>query len=117
MSYEFKLPFPPSVNAWKTPIKNRMILSRRGRDYRKLVDEELIKLGLKGENIQQPLSVSLVLNPPTLRKYDVDNFTKSLFDALTTSNFWGDDVQVQRLVVEKGEKTKGGNVIVRVRRI
>lgn len=114
MSYEFKMPFPPSVNVWKTPLRNRMILSKRGREYRKAVEVELNKLGLIGENIQGELNVSLVLNPPTLRRYDIDNFTKSLFDAFTLCNFWGDDEQVIRLLIEKGEKKAGGNVMVKV---
>lgn len=32
--YEFTLPFPPSVNAWKTPFRGRMILTKKGREYR-----------------------------------------------------------------------------------
>lgn len=112
--YDFKMPFPPSVNVWKTPFRNRMILSKRGRDYRKQVHSELEKLGLTGENLQGDLSVSLVLNPPTLRRYDIDNFTKSLFDAFTLSNFWGDDEQVVKLTIHKGEKQAGGNVMVKV---
>lgn len=112
--YEFKMPFPPSVNAWKTPFRNRMILSKRGREYRKQVNTELEMLGLAGENLQGNLSVSLTLNPPTLRRYDIDNFTKSLFDAFTLSNFWGDDEQVVKLIIYKGEKQAGGNVMVKV---
>ena len=58
--------------------------------------------------------MSLVLNPPTLRKYDIDNFCKSLFDALTVGEFWIDDEQVDRLTVTKGVKTKGGNIQIKV---
>ena len=114
MNYEFELPFPPSVNAWKTPFRNRMILTKRGREYRKEVDAELRRLGLHGEGVDGNLSVSITLNPPSLRRYDVDNFTKSLFDALTTSGFWLDDSQVQRVAVQKGVKVPGGNVQIKV---
>ncbi len=72
---------------------------------------------LQGENIKGELSVSLVLHPPTLRRYDIDNFTKALFDALSKAEFWEDDSQVIRLVIEKGEKIKGGKVKVKVRGI
>ena len=114
MSYEFEMPWPPSVNAWKSPFRNRMILTKRGRTYRLDALEELKKLGLTGELLSSRLSVSLVLNPPTLRKYDIDNFCKSLFDALTAGEFWLDDEQVDRLVVTKGVKTKGGNIQINV---
>lgn len=32
--YEFTLPYPPSVNAWETPFRGRMILTKKGREYR-----------------------------------------------------------------------------------
>ena len=114
--YEFTLPWPPSVNAWKNPFRNRMILTKRGRDYRKLVLSEAERLGLAGELIEGELTVKLVLNPPTLRRYDVDNFSKSLFDALTCAKFWVDDEQVIEMNVKKGVKTKGGNVEVKINR-
>lgn len=112
--YEFTLPWPPSVNVWTRVFKGRKILTKRGREYRKAVAETMNELKLAQESIQGPLSVSLVLNPPTLRRYDIDNFTKSLFDALTHCGFWGDDEQVVRLLIEKGEKTPPGNVLVKV---
>lgn len=112
--YEFTLPWPPSVNVWTRVFKGRKILTKRGREYRKSVAEAMESLKLSQESIQEPLAVSLVLNPPTLRKYDIDNFTKSLFDALTHCGFWGDDEQVIRLLIEKGEKTPPGNVQVKV---
>lgn len=112
--YEFTMPFPPSVNSWKSPFRNRMILTARGRKYRALALDECNKLGLAGEKIEKPVSVSLVLNPPSLRRYDIDNFCKSLFDALTLAEFWIDDEQIIELHIKKGEKVKGGNVIVKV---
>ncbi len=114
MDYEFDLPFPPSVNAWKTPFRNRMILSKRGREYRAAVAAELVRLGLHGEGLDGDLAVSITLNPPSLRRYDVDNFTKSLFDALTAAGFWLDDSQVSRMTVEKGEKVAGGAVKISI---
>jgi len=115
--YEFTLPWPPSVNVWTRVFKGRKILTKRGREYRKAVAQAMEALKLTQESIQEPLSVSLVLNPPSLRRYDIDNFTKSLFDALTHCGFWSDDEQVVRLLIEKGEKTPPGNVLVKVNRI
>lgn len=115
--YEFSLPWPPSVNAWKTPFKGRMILTKRGREYRKAVAEAMDGLKLSQERLEGDLSVSLVLNPPTLRRYDIDNFTKSLFDALTHCEFWGDDEQVVRLLIEKGEKKPPGNIKIKINKL
>ena len=114
MNYEFKMPWPPSVGSCWRAYNNRFILSKKGRQYRVDAIAKLKELGLAGEKISDRLSVFLVLNPPTLRKYDVDNFNKALFDALSHGEFWLDDEQVDRLTVTKGVKTKGGNIQIRV---
>ncbi len=108
--YEFTMPYPPSVNAWKTPFRNRMILTRRGRDYRKDAISRLEELGLTNERIDKKVHVSLTLNPPSNRRYDIDNFCKSLFDAMSKAEFWIDDEQIYSLSIKKGEKKEGGNV-------
>ncbi len=112
--YDFEMPWPPSVNAWKSPFRNRMILTKRGREYREQALIQLKELGYTNENIKGNVSVSLVLNPPTARRYDIDNFCKSLFDALTLAKFWIDDEQIQKLTIKKGVKTKGGNIKIKV---
>ena len=115
--YEFEMPFPPSVNAWKTPFRNRMILTKRGRDYRVESLNKMKEIGLFDEMLSGRLSVSLTLHPPTLRKYDIDNFCKSLLDALTHASFWEDDEQIDSLSIKKAEKIKGGKVIVKVTKL
>ena len=112
--YSFVLPYPPSVNGYWRTFRSRQIISKRGREYVKLVDSEMQKLKLHGEGLSCPLKFKMVINPPTLRSYDVDNFTKGVFDALSKCGFWVDDRQVQMLTVIKGEKTKGGNVKIDV---
>ncbi|ANJ65538.1 putative RusA-like endodeoxyribonuclease [Pseudoalteromonas virus vB_PspP-H6/1] len=109
-SYKFTLPYPPSINGYWRTFRNRQIISKRGRDYVKSVGSEMLSLGLHSENIDYPVNFRMVINPPTLRSYDVDNFTKGVFDALSKCGFWVDDSQVQKLTVIKGEKVKGGNV-------
>ena len=110
MSYKFTMPWPPSINGYWRTFRNRQIISKRGREYRVKAIEQLVQLGLSGENVSGDLHVSLVLNPPTLRKYDVDNFSKALFDAMGHADFWLDDDQIISLNIKKGVKTKGGNI-------
>ena len=114
MSYHFEMPWPPSVNGYWRTFRNRQIISKRGREYRVNAIARLVELGLNNENVSGDLHVSLVLNPPTLRKYDVDNFNKALFDAMSHANFWLDDEQIVSLNIKKGVKVKGGNVDVTV---
>lgn len=113
--YNFTLPWAPSINGYWRAFRNRQIISKKGRDYRKEVILLMKENGLYGKQITGDVVLSITLNPPTLRRYDVDNFNKSVFDSLTHAKFWNDDDQVISLSVKKGVKVKGGNVQVRVR--
>ena len=114
MRYQFTMPWPPSINGYWRAFRNRQIISKRGRDYRVNAIERLKELGLYQELLSGELSVSIVLNPPTLRRYDVDNFNKALFDSLSHGGFWLDDEQVISLHIKKGEKIKGGNIELKI---
>ena len=109
------LPFPPSVNGYWRTFKNRQILSKRGREYRKsavltiMCSKDRPKKPLEGR-----LTVSVWLYPPTLRRYDVDNFSKGILDALTHAGVWLDDEQVDEIHVYKCNKIKGGEAVVRI---
>lgn len=106
------MPWAPSVNSCWMHTRRGVMLSARGRKYRADAIALLDELGLYNELIDSNVSMSVVLNPPTLRRYDVDNFSKSLLDALSHAKFWVDDEQVQKLTVSKGVKTSGGSVEV-----
>lgn len=112
--YEFTLPWSPSVNGMRAVFRNRMITTKKGRDYHKSVHKLMDELNLSGENMTDRLHVSMVLNPPTLRKYDIDNRCKAVFDALSQCAFWLDDEQIDSLSIKKGEKIKGGSIVIKV---
>jgi crossover junction endodeoxyribonuclease RusA len=112
--YEFTLPYPPSVNGYWRAFRGRQIISKRGRDYRKHAIEVMNDLGLNDELISERMHLSVVIHPPTLRKYDIDNWCKAPFDALTHAKFWIDDEQIDSLLIKKGEKVKGGLLKVKV---
>lgn len=112
--YDFYMPYPPSVNGYWRTYKNRQIISERGRSYRSLAIRTMKNLNLDNEGLSDRLRVTVTIHPPTLRKYDIDNWCKAPFDALTHAKFWIDDEQVDKLEVLKGEKIKGGLIRVRV---
>lgn len=112
--YSFMLPWPPSVNGYWRAVNGRQIISKRGREYRKNVNLIMEGIKLSGEQVNSRLSVTLLLEPPTLRKYDVDNFCKGVFDALTDCEFWTDDEIVDVLTIKKCAKRKGGNVTIKI---
>jgi len=114
--YEFSMPWPPTVNHWHQPCRNRVIKGAKAREYEKLAVKHLIDIGLFGEHINSEMSVRLELMPPTNSRYDIDNRTKGVFDSLSAADFWVDDSLVTKLVIEKREKVAGGlvNVFVNV---
>lgn len=114
MEYEFEMPWPPSVNTMWRSCNGRNILSKKGREYRVEAIRHLKYLGLSDEQLSERLSLVVMLNPPTRRKYDIDNFCKGLFDALSHADFWLDDEQIDHLTILKGDVVKGGGVKVSV---
>lgn len=115
--YIFELPYPPSVNSCWRVFNNRSILSKRGREYRVDAIKAMQSIGLDNEMLTGRLQVHLTLHPPTLRKYDIDNFCKATFDALSHAGFWEDDEQIDFLSIKKAGKVKGGKVIIRVTKL
>lgn len=116
------LPFPPSVNGyWRNVVMGegpkvsaRTLISKKGREYRDEVVKQCCSEQITGLRLGARLSVTLVLHPPCKRKRDVDNYAKALLDALSHAQVWGDDSQVDVLVVERGANVKGGAVMVRI---
>jgi len=104
--YLFTLDFPPSNNTYYRHVDKRVLLSKKGRDYKCLVNDRLHKLGLTGLMLNDPLIVRLELFRPDNRKYDVDNFFKCVFDSLTNAKLWTDDeivveCQARKMPVDK----------------
>lgn len=121
MTYEFEMPWPPTLNHYHQPVKMgergvRIVKGAKARKYAKEMESYLKGIGLYNEMIPEgvKLYMHLTLNPPTLARYDVDNRTKGIMDALSNANFYADDDQVHKLTIVKGVKVKGGNVQVKV---
>jgi len=55
-----------------------------------------------------------VLCPPDLRRRDLDNCFKALFDALTHAGIWQDDSQVKQLSACWGPVTKRGQAKITI---
>ena len=108
------LPFPPSLNkCWRNVmIKTRngyvprTLLSSVARDYRARAIIEIKQQHPGHATIDYPVKVRIDLFPATNRKMDVDNYAKSVLDALTHSNVWVDDVLVHDLRLVKHEKER-----------
>jgi len=111
------LPWPPSVNGYWRSYRGRQIISKRGREYRASAAAEMAVAGLLNAQISGPVKVSIDLHPPTLRRYDVDNWAKAPLDALTHAGVWQDDEQVQELTLRKCGKEKPGCIVIEIEEI
>jgi crossover junction endodeoxyribonuclease RusA len=95
------LPFPPSVNNLTIVCHGRKILSKRGREYKKLASYEIGKQ-LSDYRLKNNLKYSEIIIeghfgyrvdfiPPDKRRRDLDNLLKALLDALVENHVVADD--------------------------
>lgn len=106
------LPYPPSLNHYWRRVGNRTLISRSGREYRQMVCDLASLAGVKEQAGR--LSVKVEVYPPDKRRRDLDNLTKALLDALEHAGAYQDDSQIDRLLIERGERRDGGCVVVRI---
>lgn len=107
--YELFLPFPPTVNNYYRHHKYGIYISKKGKLFRELVCDS-INEQLPNVELDNRLKVSITLHPPDKRKRDIDNYNKSLLDAITQAGLWGDDSQIDQLFNYRGEIIKKGLV-------
>jgi Holliday junction resolvase RusA-like endonuclease len=94
---------PISVNCMYRIYKNRLIVSKRGREYKKQmkqhVDEALSNI-IDFEPIAGKVKIKIDLHFKDGRKRDLDNHIKSLIDCLKNVLF-GDDDMIYEMIVTK----------------
>jgi crossover junction endodeoxyribonuclease RusA len=112
---EFTFPFPPSVNhTWMRGKGNRLYSNAKVKDFHKAATAVIQAKALVNP-LQDRLRVEFVINEKDKRRRDMDNYTKSVFDACTKNNVWEDDSQIDELIIRRGEINKEfPNVVVRV---
>lgn len=124
LKYQFILPFPPSLNSYYRCHQGRVIISVRGRTYRKEVQSIIKYLQPIDTPIKGIVHVTTYLYCPDRRIRDADNFDgKAPMDALTHSGVWDDDSQVKSSDTElidyddyiKVEPHKKGKAVITIR--
>ncbi len=112
------LPWPPTTNSyWRSPSAGVVLVSERGRAYRKTVGWTLLEQGTPRTPLTGRLAVSIEAKPPDRRVRDLDNLLKSLLDSLAHAQVYIDDSQIDRLTVWRGEVVERGEVIVTVQEL
>ena len=112
--YQIDLPWPPSLNTYRSCCKNRLVTVKRGRDYFEQVAWEVKKARLHDKQIDQPVLISLIMHPPSKRRFDCSNFLKAYEDALVKSGLLEDDHWIEYDEIRKGEVVKGGLLKVKI---
>lgn len=107
------LPYPPSINNYWIASGHRRFISKRGQEFRQAVWIECLqrrvpKLG------SQSLMVHIILKPRNKKLMDIDNCAKAILDSLEHAGVFDSDVQVQKLLIERGEQVKGGGCQVMI---
>lgn len=112
---EFQLPYPPSVNHYWRRVGARTLISRGGRAFREAVCSILAARRVRP--LVGPLALEIIIHPPDRRRRDIDNVQKALLDALQHGGAYGDDSQIIRLSIEKGDPIEGGSTTVRIEEV
>ena len=102
---EIELPWPPSAGVCLRMFRNRLVKTKRARDYCHQV--QVLATGRETFGDKR-LSVSILAFPPDRRKRDLDNLLKVSLDSLEKSGLFNDDSQIDRIVIERREVKKGG---------
>lgn len=103
---ELELPFPPSVNTYWRNFNGRMLISKRGREYRKAVaDQIMIQRGNK--HLKGKIRLTIEAWRPDNRKRDLDNLLKAPLDALTHAGVYEDDQLIVDLRIFWAEDQAG----------
>jgi crossover junction endodeoxyribonuclease RusA len=94
--------------------RSATLISKSGREYREVVVRAC--RAIQGKMTGR-LFVTVDLFPPDRRIRDIDNFNKSLLDALTHAGVWDDDSQIDALHIYRREIERGGRVVVEIETI
>ena len=119
---EIVLPYPPSVNTYWRAVKGRVILSKKGREYRHAVNVAVAS-AFESEDVEDPrpllgrLKVVIKATMPDKRRRDIDNINKAALDAMGYAGIYGDDNQIDDLRVIRCDVMNPGCLEVEITEI
>jgi crossover junction endodeoxyribonuclease RusA len=107
------LPFPPSVNTYWGFHGSHRFLTNKAKAFKCKVAHQFKLLNCQGLSVLR-LKVTVELCPPDKRIRDLDNYAKSLLDALCQAGVFEDDSQIDYLLLVRGKQIKGGQCLVSI---
>jgi len=129
MSITIELPFPPTVNRYWQVARNRLIKTKRARDYKKIISLELLaehksirewNTNTSGNRIvkdKRTLALSVAVHYPKRSGAltDIDNLLKIMIDCLEGVLFENDRQFRHIQISREPQTTKAGSVRVTIR--
>jgi len=111
---EITLPYPPSVNTyWRAIGRGRVIISKKGREYRQEVVCEVTR-GRGAQTLEGRLSVDIEAWMPDKRRRDLDNILKATLDGMVHAGLMLDDEQIDDLRIRRAGVEKPGRLEVKI---
>jgi crossover junction endodeoxyribonuclease RusA len=111
-SLNLTLPLPLSVNTYWGFSGHRRFLTLPAREFKvavaHAVSQQTIRFG------DSRLSMTVILHFKDKRRTDIDNYCKSLCDALCQAGLFNDDSQFDEITIKRGEIIKGGLCLVKI---
>lgn len=112
--YAVTVPWSPTCNTYYKHTKTGAFLSARGRAYREAVAAAVVRKG-PPPRFAGPLAITLRCVRPDVRRRDLDNLLKSLFDSLLHAGVYLDDSQVEEIHATMAPPEKPGRIEVSIR--
>lgn len=102
-----ELPYPPSVNHYYVHTANGVMLSTRGKRYRRDV---VLLCNRYRERCTKDMRLCVTINvyPPDKRARDLDNICKATLDALEHAKVFANDSQIDMLTLIRRNVIKDG---------
>ena len=111
LDLSFWLPYPPSVNHYWTISGKRMVIGKRGRQYREDAAAALTVQGVSRLGLDSPVCIQVSVFLPKDRRFgaDLDNCQKAPFDAIENYGVLENDKWIKRFTVEElvGRRGRG----------
>lgn len=109
--FKATLPMPPSVNGYWLVKPKGKYLSAKARKFRSEVIAYVASLGRIRTHTGR-IKAYITIHGRDKRKFDIDNYQKAVWDALTHAKVIADDELIDELIIKRGEIIKGGKVAI-----
>lgn len=119
-SATLQLPYPPTLNTiWRATIVGcrctpraqiRMLLSARGRQYRRAAIQAHAEQGAPRMPAGARLALTIHVHGRDRRIFDLSNIPKAVEDALTHAGLWEDDSLIDELHLYRHPPVPGGQI-------